>query len=246
MRRVSLLGMALLAAMPLPAVAESADVPETAVAPASEAMALARLMSPRDLLIGMELREFDKNFVASLKTDPDIKSLDDEYPGLFEAMRTATRDLVATAMGRSVDHIQLSVGRLIETQFTPAEVTELATFYRSPVGQKTLQQMAANADASKVYQRAVQEPDFTFSETQIAEQARENAAKAVKSFTPDEQVQMVLFMAKPSFQRLAKVQPQIRKILADNLNSSDPEFDKQVDNAMATAIEQHIAGFQKK
>ena len=246
MRRLLLLGMALLGAVSLPLSAAPSAVFETKTAPASEAMALARLMSPRDLLIQIELREYDKHFVTSLRSDPDLKSLDDEYPGLFDAMRVSTRDLVATAMGRSVDQIHLSIARLVEVEFTPAEITELANFYRSPVGQKTLQQMAATADASKVYQQAVKEPEFKFSEEQIAEQSRETATRAVKSFTPDEQVQMILFMAKPSFQKLAKAQPEIRKILADNINDSDPEFDKQVDEAMASAIERHIAGFEKK
>lgn len=246
MRRILWLSMALLGALPLPLSAASSSVPESAAAPVSEAMALARLMSPRDLLIGMELREFDKNFVASLRSDPDLKSLDDEYPGLFEAMRISTRDLVATAMGRSVDHIHLSVAQLVEAQFTPGEIGELANFYRSPVGQKTLQQMAATADASKIYQQAVNDPNFKFSEEKIAQQTRESATRAAKSFTPDEQAQMILFMAKPSFQKLAKAQPEVRKILADNLNASDPEFDKQVDEAMAAAIEAHIARFEKK
>lgn len=246
MRPILMPGLALLGALSLPLSAAWSAVPEAATAPATEAMALARLMSPRDLLIGMELREFDKNFVASLRSDPDLKSLDDEYPGLFEAMRISTRNLVATAMARSVDHIHQSVAELVQLQFTPAEIVELANFYRSPVGQKTLQQMASTADASKLYEQAVKEPELKFTEEQIAEQTRESAAKAAKSFTPDEQVEMMLFMAKPSFQKLAKAQPEIRKILADTLNSSDPEFDKQVDEAMAAAIERHLAGFEKK
>ena len=56
---------------------------------------------------------------------------------------------------------------------------------------------------------------------------------------------MMLFMAKPSFGKLAKAQPQIQKILADEFNAPDPEFDRQVEQAMGAAIEQHIASFEK-
>lgn len=244
MHKLVLLGLALIAAAPVPAMAPAdADRPATA-APATDAIALARLMSPRDLLVDMEVREFDKHFVPSLSSDPDMKSLDDDYPGLFEAMHKASRGLVAEAMAKSVDQIHLSIARLIQNSFTPADIVELSNFYRSPIGQKTIQQMAASADASQVYQRAVEEKEFKLTEDQIAAQVRDNAKKAVQGFTPEEQTQMMLFMAKPSFGKLAKAQPQIQKILADEFNAPDPEFDRQVEDAMGAAIEKHIASFE--
>jgi hypothetical protein len=240
-----LLGSALIAAAPVAAMASAASAPPVATAPAADAIALARLMSPRDLLVDMEVREFDKHFVSSLRSDPEMKSLDDVYPGLFEAMHKASRGLVAEAMAKSVDQIHASVARLIENSFTPADIAELSNFYRSPIGQKTIQQMAASADASQVYQRAVEEKEFELTEDQIDAQVRANAQKAVQTFTPEEQTQMMLFMAKPSFAKLAKAQPQIQKILADEFNAPDPEFDKEVEKAMGAAIEEHIASFEK-
>ncbi|MNC94580.1 hypothetical protein D3C83_114700 [compost metagenome] len=73
----------------------------------------------------------------------------------------------------------------------------------------------------------------------------DNARKAVQTFTPEEQTEMMLFMAKPSFGKLARAQPQIQKILAEEFNAPDPEFDRQVEQAMGAAIEQHIASFEK-
>lgn len=244
MRSLVLLGVALVAAAPVPAITVTdADRP-VAAAPAADAIALARLMSPRDLLVDMEVREFDKHFVPSLASDPDMKSLNNDYPGLFEAMHKASRGLVAEAMAKSVDQIHLSVARLIQNSFTPADIVELSNFYRSPIGQKTIQQMAASADATQVYQRAMEEREFKLTQDQIAAQVHDNAKKAAQSFTPEEQTQMMLFMAKPSFGKLAKVQPQIQKILADEFNAPDPEFDEQVEEAMGAAIEKHIASFE--
>jgi hypothetical protein len=201
-------------------------------------------MSPRDLLVDMEVREFDKHFIPSLRSDPEMKSLDDQYPGMFEAMRKASRGLVAESMGVSVGKIHASVAKLIESSFTPADIAELANFYRSPVGQKTIRQMAASADAGQIYQRAIEEPEYKLTEGQIAAQVHENAQKAVQSFTPEEQTEMLLFMAKPAFGKLAKAQPEIQKILAEEFNAPDPEFDRQVEQAMGAAIEQHIASFE--
>lgn len=243
MRKFPILGAALLAAMPLPAATVGAD-PQIEKAPAAEAMVVARLMSPRDLLIAMELREYDKNFVASLRSNSELKSLDDEFPGLIDAMHKASRDLVGEATGRTVDRIHMAVARLIETDFTAAEIAELSDFYRSQIGQKTIHQMAASSDTSQLYQQAVEDPDFKLTEKQIAGIVRDSAQKTAESFTAEEQTQMILFMAKRSFLKLAKVQPAIQKILADAFNAPDPEFEKRIDEAMATAIDQHIVRFE--
>ena len=245
MRKFAALGAALLIAAPVSAMAPADASPQATQATANQAIELARLMSPSELLVDMEVREFDKHFVPSLSSDPEMKSMDEQYPGLFEAMHMASRGLVAEAMGRSVGKIHAAVAKLIETSFTPADIVELTNFYRSPVGLKTVRQMAANADAGQVYQQAVSHSEFKLSEDQVASQIKESAHKAAQTFTPDEQTEMMLFMAKPSFGKLARAQPQIQKILADEFNAPDPNFDRQVEQAMSAAIEQHIASFEK-
>jgi len=245
MRRIVALGAALLIAAPVSAMAPADASPQASQATATQAIELARLMSPSELLVDMEVREFDKHFVPSLGSDPEMKSMDEQYPGMFEAMHKASRGLVAEAMGRSVGKIHAAVAKLIETSFTQADIVELTNFYRSPVGLKTVRQMAASADAGQVYQQAVSQSEFKLSEDQVASQIKESARKAAQTFTPDEQTQMMLFMAKPSFGKLARAQPQIQKILADEFNAPDPNFDRQVEQAMSAAIEQHIASFEK-
>ena len=135
MRKSVALGVALMIAAPVSAMAPADAAPQAAQA-ATQAIELAGLMSPSDLLVDMEVREFDKHFVPSLRSDPEVKSLDDQYPGLIEAMHKASRGLVAEAMGRSVERIHAAIAKLIETSFTPADIVELANFYRSPIGLK--------------------------------------------------------------------------------------------------------------
>lgn len=245
MRNLGAIVAALLIAAPSVAIAPLDQASRAAQATASQSLVLAELMSPRDMLVDMEVREFDKHFVPSMRANAEMKALDDQYPGLFEAMHKASRGLVAEATGRSAQKIHAAVARLIETSFTSADVAELTDFYRSPVGLKTLRQMAAAADAGQVYQQAVNDGDFTLTQDQISVQIQESARKAAQTFSPNEQTEMMLFMAKPSFGKLAKAQPQIRKILADEFNAPDPDFDRQVEQAMATAIEQHIASIEK-
>ena len=245
MLRFVALGLALISASSMGAATQSDASPKATVAKANQSIELARLMSPRDLLVDMELREFDKHFVSSLSADRELKSLDDQYPGLFAAMHKASRGLVAEATSRSAEKIHAAVAKIIEASFTPADIVELTDFYRSPVGLKTVQQMAASADAGQVYQQAVSESDYKLTEEKVAAEIAKSARKAVQTFTPEEQTEMMLFMAKPSFGKLAKAQPQIQKILADEFNAPDPAFDRRVEQAMSAAIEQHIASSEQ-
>ena len=243
MRMLVALGAAFLAVAPAMALADASE--QTTQIPAAQAIELARLMSPGDLLVDMEVREFDKHFVPSLRSDPELRSLEEEYPGVFEAMHKASRGLVVEATIRSVEKIHAAVAKVIEASFTPADIAELTSFYRSPVGLKTLQQMAASADAGRVYQNAVSDSEFKLTEAQIDSQIHESAQKAAQTFTLEEQTEMMLFMAKPSFGKLAKAQPQIRQILANEFNAPDPEFDRRVEQEMGAAIERHIATFDQ-
>jgi hypothetical protein len=246
MRWLMLLAAMALVVAPASLAAQTPERTAPVTASVEQAMTLARLMSPRDLLIEMEVREYDKHFVPSLRSNPDLNSLEIEYPGLFDAMHRATRGLVAKGTGQTVDQLHEAMVALIQEQFSDADVNELINFYRSPVGQKTVQQMAGAADAGEIYQEAAEQEDFKLTAEYIAEQNRQSAKKAAKTFTPDEQAQMLLFMAKPSFTKLARAQPQIQKILAEKMNAPDPEFDREVEQAMSSAIEQHIAAFEGK
>jgi len=234
------------ALMSAPLLAQAAEQTAPVTAPADQALTLAQLMSPRDLLIDMEVREYDKHFVPSLRSNPDLNSLEEEYPGLFDAMHKATRGLVAKGTGQTVDQLHQAMVALIQEQFSRSDVDELISFYRSPVGQKTVQQMAGAADAGQIYQEAVEDEDFKLTAEYIAEQNQLSAKRASRNFTPDEQAQMLLFMAKPSFTKLARAQPQIQKILAEKFNAPDPVFDQEVEQAMSSAIERHIAAFEEK
>jgi hypothetical protein len=244
MRHFLLLGAALAGVLQAPADGFAFDGQAQAAIEQGAALELARLMSPRELMISIEVREFDKNFVASLSANPEMKALETQYPGLLEAMHQATRDLIGEEMGRSVEQAHASLAQLIGKEFTAADIAELTAFYRSPIGQKTLTQMAEATDASGLYQQAVQQPDFKLTENQAEAQIKQTARAATKSFTDDKQVQLMLFMAKPSFLKLAKAQPEIRKIMVETFNSKDPEFDKSIEQAMALAVQEHIARFE--
>ena len=219
----------------------AAQVPTAITAqPSAAAFDLARLMSPRDLLVAAELREFDKHFVPTLLTKPEMKTLEDAYPGLVEAMHRSARPLVSETMGKRVDEIHGKIAALISKEFSAAEIADLTLFYRSPTGLKVIGGMAAAIDTTALYQKAVDTPEFSVTAEDMSRQAAASAGKATKDLSASELVEMIQLMARPGFVKLKSVQPQFRAILVETIGAKDPAYERKVDETLRTAMTQHI------
>lgn len=242
MRKILVAGTALFAALSpcMSAVAQSATATES-LAP-SQVGELARLMSPRALLIETELREFDKNFVPTLRANEHMKPLEGEYPGIFETMHAATRPLVAKAMEKAVDKLHSKTAALFAESMTSAEIADLIAFYRSPAGQNVLTQMAAAIDASKLYEQALDDPEREITSADISDQTKSTAARAMKNYSTADQAELVKFMGRPAFWKLAKLQPRIREIMAETFNAPDPEIDAEMEAVMMATAERYMTG----
>src|SRR4029453_15400662 len=131
--------------------------PQTQVAEASpEALVLAKLMSPRDLRIETELREFDLNFRKALLQQPDVQKVEADYPGVVDAMAKEARPVIAEQAGRVADRTYPVVAKLLGSEFTPNDIAELTAYYGSPAGQRLLRHVMESVDTSDQYAAAAQ------------------------------------------------------------------------------------------
>ncbi len=238
MRLILLRAVAFALAVPVSVPAQAS--PAIAVQPSAAALDLARLMSPRDLLVAAEVREFDKHFVSSLLTKPEMKTLEDAYPGLVEAMHRSARPLVAETMGKRVDEIHGKIAALIFREFSSVEIADLTQFYRSPTGLKVIGGMAAAIDTAPIYQKAVDAPEFKVTAEDMSRQAAASAGKATKDLSASELIEMIQITTRPGFVKLKSIQPQFRTILIETINAKDPAYERKVDDTLRTAMEQHI------
>ena len=206
----------------------------------AEALKLAKLMAPRDLMIEAEMSQFDQHFKRSILNGRTQEEADGDYPGLIDALVKAARPLVERYTERAVAEMQSSVAELIETRLQADEIAELTQFYESPTGQHVLRSMADSVDASAIYEQAVEQPDEPVTRTQVTAQIRAAATAAAEKYSDADQAALIEFMKRPVFAKLAGIQPALRQMMADLHNRTDPEFEAEVSEVLASAMSAHM------
>ena len=197
-------------------------------------------MAPTDLMTASELREFDLHFKKAVLAGKTEAEVDGEYPGLTDAIVSAARPLVVTAMKRSMPELHKAVARVVQERLTQPQTAELITFYESPTGQSIMQAMAASTDAGDIYKRAVEREGEPITGREIAAQSRKAAEKATKTLTKAQEAEMIEWMKRPVFAKLAGVQAMVRQVLVDFHNKEDPELNANLEEALAAAAAAHM------
>lgn len=203
-----------------------------------EALALAKLMSPRDIRIDAELKQFDQNFVKTLLQEDGAKELEADYPGLTAAMAKAVRPLVAAETARIMDQAYPAMAKVLATDLTGEEIAELTAYYGSPAGKNLLRQTANSIDASDVYAQAAKNQRVT--EESAAAQAFMAGIQATAQISDADRQALKALTERPVYAKLQTVQPKILKIILDASNAPDPAYEKRIEEAMSAAVEAHV------
>lgn len=218
--------------------AQSAPVaPAFAVAP--EALALAKLMAPRDLRIEGELKQFDQNFSSALLKDKGVQDVEGKYPGTVEAMAKAVRPLLAEETGKIADAAYPKIAEALSAELTSADIAQLTAYYGSPAGRNLLRQLVQSMDASSIYADALKNDGKVSQETATTETFIA-AFKATSQLSPEDFQALRALKASAVWPKLQAIQPKIQKILMEGTEAPDPAYEKQIEEVMSAAAEAHI------
>ena len=233
-------GLALTLAFPASADI-SAAVPATSTTvtkPFAEALELARLMAPRQLMIDGELRQFDLNFPRTLLQNKEVAAVEARYPGLIEAMAKACRPLLGQQVGERLDRLYPQLAATIQADLSQSEIAELKAFFGSPEGQSILKKTADSVDAGPVYDSAAK--DGQVSEEAMKAQQWIATLSAVGKYSEADRAALMSLKERPVFAKLAAVQQELRKMVVDAMRAPDPAYEKQTNDAMSAAVANHI------
>jgi Uncharacterized protein conserved in bacteria (DUF2059) len=111
----------------------------------SVAKELADIVLPREQLITVRMPRFEADFVADLKNDPELVSLEKTQPGITDAVMIAAREEGAEAYGKAIDFLRDDIARLYNRNFSPDELQKLIDFFSTPTGQAMIE-LSAGAD----------------------------------------------------------------------------------------------------
>jgi len=224
--------------LPLAAPASAAPAVAPATQPSAEALALARLMAPRQVMIDGEVRQFDINFSKTLLSREEVAAAEAKYPGLVAAMAEASRPLLIRQTGGRLDRLYPRVAGLIQAELTPAEIAELTSFFGSPAGRNILEKMAQSVDASPVYEQAAKDGQVT--EDAVKVQQWMTAMNAVGKFSDADRAALADLRKRPVFAKLSQLQTKFRTMMIETMGGSDPAYEKEIEAAMSAAVAAHL------
>lgn len=205
--------------------------------PREDALELARLLNPAEPLVEMAGRSFDQAFQQGLAQGGDTAALEKQHPGIIAELRKAARDVVLADLRADMPALHRRYARFFSEQFTPAEIAELASFYRSPTGAKIIAAKFSNVDVSGLVDKMAEDPNAKVSTTDIEAMNKGAVSAMWKGMTADDVRSVLSFGLRPVARKLKAAAPAMAQIETEIANETDPTLDAAIEQATQKVYE---------
>lgn len=230
----------LLMAVPSPVMAAAPAAAATQNAAVREdALELARLLNPADLLIGLAARSFDEAFDKGMAAEGGSETLEKEFPGLIADLRQTIRDATLADLKADMPALHRRYASFFGASFTPDEVAQLLVFYRSQTGTKIIKAKFASLDVSKLSDRFAEDPDAKLSAGDVKDLNQGAMPGVWNDMSADDIKALMAFGLNPVAKKLKAVAPQMAEIEAEIANEPDPALDAAIEAATRKVYERH-------
>jgi hypothetical protein len=236
-RRAALIGLALgVAAEPLPA--QQAAAPAAAIDPARRALGrdLAQLLNSEAMTIAMLERTLVETMPKAMLADPNVKALEEAYPGVLKAMIEAMTPILTGEMRAEMPRLWTMLGDLYAENLNEADLRAALAFYGSPTGRRIIDFMGEKTDLAPMIDQMVSSGDYTVTEQGIKASATTGASKMATALSPSEVAETTRFALTPEGKRIVALTPRVHKLVTEWSNAPTPELDAKLDKAIAAVI----------
>lgn len=144
--------------------------------------------------------------------DPSMAALGEEYPGVDKVFVETLRPLIMDELTRIMPEYIETTAAFFARHYTPSEVGELLSFWRSPTGRALLQSVSGNLDYASISKEAVdqlQESDTVdVSGEAMASDRRRAAVAGLRELTPEQRKAVMRFGLTPIGRKMARLAPE--------------------------------------
>lgn len=243
---------ALLLVTASPASAQNATNGSNAAAPLSsysnDAQQLAYLLSGESHSHENMQKLLDGYAGQLVNSDPSLVALNERYPGLDIAFKNAVGPLLKEFSQNMMPLYKAELAAFFTKNFTPAELSELHKFYASDLGLKMINGTSQNLDFKATTNEMVVITGTSESDISNKSLDSDKMRAGLKSFnalTPAEKEAANLFALSPAGQKFLKLLPDKNQIDVKWFNAvPSPEVLKRMQNAVANALDAHVAKFE--
>jgi hypothetical protein len=220
-------------AVPQPAGQETAS-------PVAQASALVRLVNPPATMLEINLRGWESGVAQTVALDPIIQKLETEHPGVSKAVIDAARPLAAVYLKEFVRRGSARKAAILAERLTPAEISQLQEFFRTPAGLKIVERTLSSVDvtplAREMAEKGAQTGTVSASREDVTKVVTQAARKAMADVSATDQIAMLRFMQTPVAAKFGAASAEADRELLDMANNPDPAFLKEQQDAMIAAL----------
>lgn len=212
------LRIAVLLAMLTPVGALPAHAAETAAQDelrATRAAELAALLNSTAELRSQIDRVLDGISTQAFATDPNLRLLKEEYPGVEKVFRDTMRPIMLDAVEAMMPAYNADTAAFFARNFTAAELGELLGFWNSPAGRTVLGQTVKNADFAAITKEVVEQmgnEELQLSSAAIDADKRKAATAAVRDLSSENRAAVIRFGLTPTGIKMRRLLPEKNQI----------------------------------
>lgn len=205
------------------------------------ALALSKLLQPRDVMLQALVGVVEKDVPAALARDPAAALMEHEYPGIIDAMMAAALPEITGPFEANLPSLWDRFADLYQERMTIDEIDAAYRFYSSPTGQKVVRTMHQSLDTRAILDDAMA-GDSTAVSSEAIEQAQTGAlAQFIATMTSEDRAALEALAKSPMIGKLQELGPEVQRLTMEFLNRPDPDGEARVQQVMHDAMTAFIA-----
>lgn len=197
-----------------------------------EALALARVIQPQELVVEVSGTGFRSVMEQVFANDPMWIDAEKKHPGLSKELVDELTKMARDHTLENMPALHRRYARLYARHFSPDEIVELTGLYASPFGQKLIKAKMANLNLDALTTAIVADPETEISAAQIGSANASGTRKAIEQFTEEELRAGLNGLRMLTVMKLRSFQPELMKFEASIANESDPTLETKAMEAI--------------
>ncbi|WP_084276742.1 hypothetical protein [Novosphingobium sp. B1] len=209
------------------------------VRPADGFDRLAAALVAQDRMIA-QARPFAAATVATvMEKDKELASLNEEFPGLDQAIVEALEPLMKDAMTMAIPLYREDLANLYRKNLSVEDANTTAEFWSSPIGSNALDEITIVRSNQSVINSLVAEQNPTTQD--LAADDKTTVGRFQAEVSERSKLALIGFYLTDPGKNLFALNPEKQKIDAKWVAYSPPGMDKQIEQVIMVAMTQHIA-----
>jgi Uncharacterized protein conserved in bacteria (DUF2059) len=220
---------------------DSAQIgPENSIAHFQVALELAKTLKSEATIQGEARYAFDGRLAKDLQADPDVASLEAEYPGVTQHMLLAMQSEIEALTAKSIPDLWDRLAKIFASGMTEAELIQALAFYSSPTGKRLIAATHANTDYARLGKAVVEDPESKVSVKDLKAAVRAGVGKTVDGMSEDDTATLMAFSKTAAYLRVRELGPKVIETAAEWSNESSAEDEQRMEEIASKAIEEFI------